>query len=51
MLIGLTISCNNDNSNIVMIILIIYNIWYDFIHKFKDLIFSNNMNIMIICMI
>ena len=30
---------------------IICNTWYDLIHKFKDLRFSNNMNIMIMCMI
>ena len=48
MLIGLTISSNNCNSNINCDDNgIIYNIWYDFIYKFKDLRFSNNMNIMI----
>ena len=55
MLIGLTIGCNKCNSNINFdnnsLHVIIYNTWYDFIYKFKDLRLCNNMNIMIMCMI
>ena len=31
----------------ILIVIIILNTWYDFITKFKGLMFSNNMNIMI----
>ncbi len=54
-LIVLMISRNNcnsivnsdDNSEYC----IVCNTWYDFIYKFHDLRFSNNMNIMIMCKI
>ncbi len=49
------ISRNNCNSNINCEdnsqYGIIYNTWYDFIYEFKDLRSSNNINIMIMCMI
>ena len=51
MLIGLTIRSYNCNSNINCndnsLYGIIYNTWYDFIYKFTNLRFSNNINIMI----
>ena len=55
MLINLTISINNCNSNINCDDNTYYGIidytWYDFIYEFKDLRFSNNMDIIIMCKI
>ena len=52
-LIGLTISSNNCNYSINwdddFKYGIIYKTCYAFIYEFKDLRFSNNMNIMIMC--